>query len=337
MWGLGGNPNQGIANMTADNGAKMDLVENEPQFPTLIVKTLTDRKLVVEIGEGVSNIGHIRTLIKNKESEDVADNRLVFKGRVLEDSENLEEIFKDETEKVLHLFYYEPSALLADPLDLASDWDAKNRLKVFKGVYHLSKRQFSEGADLLCDSLATFAEPSFFSFRDCVRYAVLSGCLVFDRPQLQKRILRSPEVLEVISDISQCERLVSSLYNCHYAEFFKSLAEIEQWLRQDWLLCSHTDYLVKELRIKAYKQLLTAYRSLKLSAMAQAFAVSVDFIDRELSRFIAGGRLNCTINRVEGMVESVPVDLKRAQNTQLLKEGDALFNKVQRLGRMVSY
>ena len=58
---------------------------------------------------------------------------------------------------------------------------------------------------------------------------------------------------------------------------------------------------------------------------------------RELSRFISAGRLNCTIDRVAGVVETAPVDLKQGQRTQLLKEGDALFNKIQKLGRLVSY
>lgn len=38
--------------------------------------------------------------------------------------------------------------------------------------------------------------------------------------------------------------------------------------------------------------------------MAQAFGVSGDFIDRELSTFIYNGRLNCKIDKVSGVIES---------------------------------
>lgn len=332
--------------MSNDTTNKMDLDEQPAaKVPVVAVKTLTDRKIIVDIIDGINTVGDLRKVIANKEGPEVAAHRLVFKGRVLEDAIALRQLFpempidEDPTRlsNILHLFYYEPQALSADPIDIATDWDSKNRLKVFKGAFALSRRDFATAADLLTDSLPTFAELSFIEYRDCVRYAVIAGTLMFDRPVLYKRIVRSPEVLECIQDIGPFDRLVTALYNCQYADFFKALAEAEQWLKQDWLLAPHTAYLVKELRVKAYKQLMTAYRSLKLSVMAAAFGVSADFIDNELSRFIAAGRLNCTINRVAGVVESVPVDLKHAQYKLLIKESDALAARIQRLSRMVSY
>lgn len=52
------------------------------------------------------------------------------------------------------------------------------------------------------------------------------------------------------------------------------------------------------MRIIGYAQLLESYRSLTLDNMAQAFGVSSNFIDAELSRFIASGRLPAVIDRV---------------------------------------
>lgn len=66
----------------------------------------------------------------------------------------------------------------------------------------------------------------------------------------------------------------------------------------DSLFAEHRRFYVREMRIKAYAQLLQSYRSVTLASMAAAFGVSVDFIDRELSRFVAAGRLNCKIDKV---------------------------------------
>lgn len=60
----------------------------------------------------------------------------------------------------------------------------------------------------------------------------------------------------------------------------KYLAEIEGQLKLDWIIKDHTAYIVKELRIRAYDQMLQSYRSLSLESMAHHFGVSVDFIDR---------------------------------------------------------
>lgn len=67
------------------------------------------------------------------------------------------------------------------------------------------------------------------------------------------------------------------------------------------------------MRRKAYAQLLESYRSLSIDYMAEQFGVTRDFIDayfpllrkraddRDLSRFIPSKKLNCVIDRVNGM------------------------------------
>ena len=79
-------------------------------------------------------------------------------------------------------------------------------------------------------------------------------------------------------------------WRCHSLFFRSSLppflfflfytAQIEQMLKQDWLLSSHCRYYVREMRILAYTQLLESYRSLTLQYMADAFSVSEEFIDK---------------------------------------------------------
>ena len=61
---------------------------------------------------------------------------------------------------------------------------------------------------------------------------------------------------------------------------------------------SHYAYYIREMKIKAYAQLLESYRSLTLEYMAEAFGVTEDYMDGELSRFIADGRLHCKIDKV---------------------------------------
>ena len=47
---------------------------------------------------------------------------------------------------------------------------------------------------------------------------------------------------------------------------------------------AHYAYYIREMKIKAYAQLLESYRSLTLEYMAEAFGVTEDYIDGELSR-----------------------------------------------------
>lgn len=97
----------------------------------------------------------------------------------------------------------------------------------------------------------------------------------------------------------------------------------------------HARYYVREMRILAYSQLLESYRSLTLESLATAFGVSVTFVDAELARFIASGRLNCTIDRVHGIVETNRPTAKNAQYETVIRQGDILLNSVQKLSKVL--
>lgn len=57
----------------------------------------------------------------------------------------------------------------------------------------------------------------------------------------------------------------------------------------------------------------------------------------ELARFIAAGRLNCVIDKVNGVVLTNKVDVRTEKYQSVLKSGDQLINKLQKLGRVISY
>ena len=137
-------------------------------------------------------------------------------------------------------------------------------------------------------------------------------------------------------DFSGLANLVNSLYNGNYKTFFLSLASVEEtFLTQDRYLFEHRAWFVREMRLKAYQQLLQSYRVVGLQTMAKAFGVSVDFLDRDLAKFIAGDRIPCTIDRVKGTIETTRPDDKNKQYADVVKQGDALITKLQKYGQAV--
>ncbi len=92
--------------------------------------------------------------------------------------------------------------------------------------------------------------------------------------------MRGSEILEVLHSLPDVKDYLFSLYNCQYADCFVNLAKVEQLMREDRYLSSHYRYYVREMRILAYTQLLESYRSLTLNYMAEAFGVTVDYIDK---------------------------------------------------------
>ena len=169
-----------------------------------------------------------------------------------------------------------------------------------------------------------------------VRYTLVCSMVSLDRVTIRKRVIQSPEVLEVISEFPSFDLYVNSLYKCDYKPFFQTLAEVEYFLKADRWLSAHYRFYTREMRIKAYAQLLESYRSLTISSMAESFGVSEEFIDRELARFIASGRLNCVIDKVDGVVITNRPDAKNAQYQNAIKQGDLLLNRIQKLSKVMN-
>lgn len=222
-------------------------------------------------------------------------------------------------------------------LEQGGDWDRRNRLRTYQAMNHFMHRNFSEATRLFCETLSTFTYTELISYQAFVKYTVICGLLSLTRFDFKTKILKSPEVLEVVSDIPHLYELAKSLYDCHYHEYFVHLSHLETLLKQDHWSCCHYRYIIRELRILSYSQLLESYSSVTLTAIAQSFGVTEEYIDKELFRWISSGRLNCVIDKISGTVKTTHrSSTKDAQYQELIKTGDALLNRLQKLGRVIN-
>ena len=74
-------------------------------------------------------------------------------------------------------------------IDSGGDWDRRNRLKAYQGIYLLSIRSFAPAAELLLDVLSTFTSTELMEFEDVVMYAVLAGSISLSRVDLKTKVL----------------------------------------------------------------------------------------------------------------------------------------------------
>lgn len=223
-------------------------------------------------------------------------------------------------------------------VDSGGDWDRRNRLKAYQGLYLLTIRAYNLAAPLLLDSLSTFTSTELCSYSSLVVYAVLAGSISLKRVDFKSKVVDSPEIRAILGnseeklaslsgatsagpgagdeemkdassatpgqagavmnlttlgtsadaqeaetsiDFKPLQGLVSSLYIGNYRAFFLALAAVEEnFLSQDRYLYEHRSWFVREMRLRAYQQLLQSYRVVGLASMAKDFGVTVDFLDR---------------------------------------------------------
>ncbi|OMO82477.1 hypothetical protein COLO4_22963 [Corchorus olitorius] len=120
-----------------------------------------------------------------------------------------------------------------------------------------------------------------------------------------------------------------------YKSFFLAFAGLTEQIKLDRYLHPHFRFYMREIRTVVYSQFLESYKSVTIEAMAKAFGVTVEFIDLELSRFIAAGKLHCKIDKVAGVLETNRPDAKNALYQATIKQGDFLLNRIQKLSRVI--
>jgi len=239
--------------------------------------------------------------------------------------------------------FYSDSELTVKNLELAQtlmdeggDWDRRNRLKVYSGVHNAAIREFSQASEKFLSTVSTFTSLEMMGYSQFVELTVLVSMITLPRVELNKKVLLGPEIQEMLHQSPVIKGFLESLYKCDYAAFFTHLGQVDEFMMKSRILSPHRRHYVREMRIMAYTQLLESYRSVTLDSMAESFGVSVEFIDTELSHFIALKRLNCKIDKVAGIVMTTRVDQKNSQYQTTLKSGDVLLSQIQKLSQMVN-
>lgn len=223
-------------------------------------------------------------------------------------------------------------------IEKGGDWDRRNRFTVYTSCHKFRIRQFKAAAEGLLDSIATFSATEIFDYQQLVKYVIVSSVLSLDRVQIKKKLIDSPEIRQVIDELPVFKSFLHSFYECRYEEFFRALIEImATFVRFDVYLETHSNYFLRSMRLRAYQQFLESYRSVKMASMAKEFGVSDAFLDKELASFISSNMLNCKVDKVNGIVHVNRTHSKNAHYQDIIKKGDLLLNRIQRLSRIITY
>lgn len=204
-------------------------------------------------------------------------------------------------------------------------------------MYYMIYRETTAASKLLLSCVSTFTSTELCSYEQYIFYTVVVSIITLDRPALQKILVKDPQIISAMQDdsLQLTKKFLHSVSDREYKHFFQALLELHPRLQEDRYLGPHIDYLLREYRVLVYTQFLLAYRSVRLTTMAESFGISSELLDKELARFIAAGRLSAKVDKVKYVVETIRSDNKNTQYQEMIKKGDALLNSVQKLARVI--
>merc|ERR1712070_1180828 len=104
-------------------------------------------------------------------------------------------------------------------LEKGGDWERRNKLRVYNGLFHLWTRDYKQAATLFLEALATFTATELVSFSDFVFYTVMTSAVALDRATIRKKVIHSPEILSTINDKPPSKEFLDSYFNCQYQPF----------------------------------------------------------------------------------------------------------------------
>lgn len=221
-----------------------------------------------------------------------------------------------------------------EEMEKGGDWERRNKLKVFEGVDLMLTRNFNEASKLFLGVLATFPTCALLTFEKFIFYSCLLALLCCDRQTLKEQVVLAPPVLEGADD--DMKGLLNAFYSAKYKDFMTYLVPVAKRVKRDIYLSRHYYYFIRSIRLRAYKQFLEPYKTVTISNMALAFGVSPQFIEEEVSGFVASGKLGCRIDRVNGVIEASRPDERSQLYLQTIKQGDVLLNRIQKLARVLA-
>ena len=74
-------------------------------------------------------------------------------------------------------------------IELGGDWDRRNRLKVYSGLYAMSVRDFKEAANNFLDTVSTFTSYELMDYHTFIKYTIISSMMALDRKDLTKKVI----------------------------------------------------------------------------------------------------------------------------------------------------
>ena len=113
-------------------------------------------------------------------------------------------------------------------------------------------RDFKTAAKQFLDTVATFTSYELMDYSKFVVYTIFATIVALPRPELRSKVTRGAEILEVLHGIPEIKNYLFSLYECRYADFFKSLG------RKNQIFLYSKDILNWKLTLKTIKPALNS-------------------------------------------------------------------------------
>eukprot|EP00768_Dysnectes_brevis_P008153 gnl/Dysnectes_brevis/721_a794_1953.p1 GENE.gnl/Dysnectes_brevis/721_a794_1953~~gnl/Dysnectes_brevis/721_a794_1953.p1 ORF type:complete len:382 (-),score=143.77 gnl/Dysnectes_brevis/721_a794_1953:97-1242(-) len=230
--------------------------------------------------------------------------------------------------------------LVDEQLALASliptlGYEQRTTLDLYKAITDLKARRFEDAVRRLQPAIMTFAAEELMTYAQFVCYLVIASLVAMDRAKLLKEIYNNVDILAALVEQPDAKEAIECLAKCRYSRLQHAVVGAERIAEKDWTLHSHCTALCRALRLRAYQQYLTAFRTATLRRMSMEFGMPVPLLLNELEFFIAGGQLEARLDLVAMTAQMRPVDPRETAYLSLEREAGSVIQQLETLRKSI--
>ena len=239
-------------------------------------------------------------------------------------------------------FIFAKAAIISEFIDKATqilenytDWEQRNRLRVYEGLNLIRAGQYSRAVQSLLASVATFRSAELMSYKAFISITVVFALVTLDRPTLKKQVIQNSEITAMLQQIPSANRLLRAFHECMYTHIFSALLIVADELSMNAFIAHAVPFITEEIEIRALNQFLEAYQSVRLTSMAASFGLSPESLEAKLFKHTSEDRIFCRIDRRTDQVLAQEKDDASDLYAKIMKQGSAVEAKLRKLSKLL--
>lgn len=181
--------------------------------------------------------------------------------------------------------------------------------KIGTGIALLGQEKYAEAAQNFLEADATIPSHHYSELAsptDVAAYGSLLALATMDRKDLQEKVLESNNFRSFLQLEPQLRKAVSQFVIGRYSACLAMLEQHKADYLLDIYLQRHVAKIFAAIREKCIVNYMVPFSCVTLDSMNAAFAAPGTSVEPELAAMIRAGKLQARINKIDGLVTTIP-------------------------------
>lgn len=206
-------------------------------------------------------------------------------------------------------------------------------VKAGVGAVSLASGDFRGAANMMCDPMCTIAMGTACNDlllpQHVAMYGGLSALATFSRSELKSNVIDNDSFKDFLDASPDIGGLIRAFFDSDYDACMKLLSKIDAFCKSDLIVGRHWEKLRSKIVDNMMVQYFRPYSRARMDVMAKAFNMSVEDIEKFVSKLIISKKMSARIDSENKVLIANAADERSATFDKVLANGEAFVDDIQ--------